>query len=73
MGNVLSAGNKINTIADYTNDQDMYLIVESWLPEDEHRKNGDLTNNSYEIKHMPRDDRQGGVVMCTENKATFLY
>ncbi len=32
--------NKINTIADYTHehDLDMYLTVESWLPEDEHRK-----------------------------------
>ncbi len=59
-------GNKINTIADYTHehDLDMYLIVESWLPEDEHRKQGDLKNNSYEIKHMPRDDKQGGEVMC---------
>ncbi len=33
VGNIQYAGNKINTIADY-----MYLIVESWLPEDEHRK-----------------------------------
>ncbi len=64
--NVQSAGNKINTIADYTyeHDLDMYLIVESWLPEDEHRKKGDLKNNSYAIKHMPRDDRQGEGVMC---------
>ncbi len=40
VGNVQSAGNKINTLADYTHqhDLDMYLIVESWLPEDEHRK-----------------------------------
>ncbi len=38
VGNVHSAGNKINTIADYTHehDLDMYLIVESWLSEDEH-------------------------------------
>ncbi len=66
MGNVQSSGNKINTIADYTNehDLDMYLIVESWLPEDEHRKKGDLKNSSYEIKHMPRDDRQWGGIMC---------
>ncbi len=42
----------------------MYLIVESWLPEDEHRKKCDLNNNSYEIKHMPRDDRQWGGVIC---------
>ncbi len=64
--NVHSSGNKINTIADYTHehDLDMYLIVESWLPEDEHRKQGDLKNNSYEIKHMPRDDKQGREVMC---------
>ncbi len=49
VGNVQSAGNKINTIADYTHehDLDMYLIVESWLPEDEHRIKGDLKNNSY--------------------------
>ncbi len=34
VGNVQSAGNKINTIADYTDEHDleMYLIVESWLP-----------------------------------------
>ncbi len=40
VGNVQSAGNKINTIADYTHqhDLDMYVIVESWLPDDEHRK-----------------------------------
>ncbi len=40
VSNVHSAGNKIHTIADYTHedDLDMYLIVESWLPEDEHRK-----------------------------------
>ncbi len=66
VGNVQYAGNKIITIADYTHEHnlDMYLIVESWLPEDEHRKKGDLKNNSYEIKHIPRDDRQEGVVMC---------
>ncbi len=40
VGNVQSAGNKINTTADYAqeHDLDIYLIVESWLPEDEHRK-----------------------------------
>ncbi len=27
-------------------------------------KKVDLKNNSYEIKHMPRDDRQGGGVIC---------
>ncbi len=54
MGNVQSAGNKINTVADYKHkhDLDMYLIVESWLPKDEHRKKGDIKNNRYEIKHM---------------------
>ncbi len=38
VGNVQSAGNKINTITDYTHEHDldnvMYLIDESWLPED---------------------------------------
>ncbi len=40
VGNVQSAGNKINTRADYTHeyDLDIYLIVKSWLPEDEHRQ-----------------------------------
>ncbi len=66
VGNVQSAENKINTIADYTHEHDLdrHLIVESWLPEDEHRKKGELKNNSYEIKHIPRDDRHGGGVMC---------
>ncbi len=59
VGNVQSAGNKINTIADYTreHDLDMYLIIESWLPEDEHRKK--VTLRIIAMKYMPRDDRQG--------------
>ncbi len=68
---VQSAGNKINTIADYTHehDLDMYLLVESWLPGDEHRIKGDIKNNSYEIKHIARDDRQeGGVMYLYQNK-----
>ncbi len=65
VGNVQSAGNKITTIADYAHehDIDMYVIVESWLPENEHRKKGDLKQNDYEIRHLPGDSRKGGGII----------
>ncbi len=70
VGKVQSAGNKITTIANYTHehDIDMYLIVELWLPEIEHRKKGDLKQDDYEIKYMPRDSRKGGGMICLYKK-----
>ncbi len=46
----------------------MYLIVESWLPENEHRKKCDLKQGDYEIKHMLRDERKGGGIICLYKK-----
>ncbi len=70
LGNVQSTGNKINTIADYTHehDLDMYLIVESWLLDDEHKK-GDLKNNSYEksICQEMTDKGEGSCVFTKMN------
>ncbi len=41
VANVQLAGNQITSIADYICEQDLerHLIVASWVPENEHRKN----------------------------------
>ncbi len=80
MGNVQSAGNKITTIADYTreHDIDMYLIVESWLPENEHRKKGDLKQDDkvYAKRFKKRWRNHMSVqkgIMCSQNGTPFCY
>ena len=46
----------------------MYLIVESWLPENDKKKIGDLKENGYEVLHTPRKDRLDGGILCLHKK-----
>jgi hypothetical protein len=64
--NAQSVGKKIPTINEYkqNHDLDVYLIVESWLYENDEKKIGDLKENGYKILQSSREERRGGGVLC---------
>ncbi len=66
VGYTRSFGNKIETTANYLHDHnlDMYIIVESCLSEAGEVKIGDLEENGYKLKLIPRQDMKGGSFIC---------